>query len=162
MLDGALWPLGIYFGAVLVLVAAVLAASHWLGERHSERATGDAYESGIVPVHRARFRMSAKFYVVAMLFVIFDLEVVFIITWAVIAREGGWAPFIEIAVFIGVLIAALAYLWKIGALDWGPQSGRRPPPPGHWSRTGVRAPRPVLSPAAEPAGAARTAESRTG
>lgn len=115
-----LWPLAVYGSAVLVLVAAVLTASYWLGERHSGGATGEPFESGVVPVHRARFRIHAKFYIVAVLFVIFDIEAVFIITWAVIARDAGWAPFIEITIFITVLIAALAYLWRIGALDWAP------------------------------------------
>lgn len=113
-----LWPLAVYMAAALGLVAAVLAVSHVLGERHSERATGDPFESGVVPVHRARFRIHAQFYVVAVLFVIFDIEAVYIVTWAVIARDGGWAPFIEILIFIVVLIAALAYLWRVGALDW--------------------------------------------
>jgi len=125
MPEDSLWPLAFYVTAALVLVGGVLAASHWLGERHSERATGDPFESGVVPVHRARFRIQAKFYMVAVLFVIFDIEAVFIITWAVIARDGGWAPFIEIAIFITVLIAALAYLWRIGALDWAPAGRRR-------------------------------------
>jgi len=121
----AVWPLAVYITAALVLVGGILAASHWLGERHFERATGDPFESGVVPVHRARFRIHAKFYMVAVFFVIFDIEAVFIITWAVIGRDGGWAPFIEIAIFITVLIAALAYLWRIGALDWAPSERHR-------------------------------------
>lgn len=120
-----LWPLAVYMAAALGLVAAVLAVSHVLGERHSERATGDPFESGVVPVHRARFRIHAQFYVVAVLFVIFDIEAVYIVTWAVIARDGGWAPFIEILIFIVVLIAALAYLWRVGALEWGPRRRTR-------------------------------------
>lgn len=124
MVEDSLWPLAVFMAAALALVGGVLASSHWLGERHSERATGDPFESGVVPVHRARFRIHAKFYVVAVLFVIFDIEAVFIITWAVIARDGGWVPFVEIAIFIAVLLAALAYLWRIGALDWAP-GGRR-------------------------------------
>ena len=124
MPEDSLWPLAFYVTAALVLVGGVLAASHWLGERHSERATGDPFESGVVPVHRARFRIQAKFYMVAVLFVIFDIEAVYIVTWAVIARDAGWAPFIEIAIFITVLIAALAYLWRIGALDWAATSRR--------------------------------------
>ncbi|HEY8519169.1 MAG TPA: NADH-quinone oxidoreductase subunit A [Gammaproteobacteria bacterium] len=128
MSDGALWPLGVYCGAVLALVALVLGASHVLGERHRDRATGDPFESGVVPVHRARFRMRAKFYVVAMLFVIFDVEAVFILTWGLVAREGGWPAYVEIAIFVGVLLAALAYLWRLGALDWGPRAARRPAP----------------------------------
>jgi NADH-quinone oxidoreductase subunit A len=126
MPEGTVWPLAVFATAAIVLVAGVLAASHWLGERHHERATGDPFESGVVPVHRARFRIQAKFYIVAVLFVIFDIEAVFIVTWAVIARDAGWVPFIEIAIFITVLIAALAYLWRVGALDWAPAARRGP------------------------------------
>lgn len=115
-----LWTLSIYFVAVLLLVAAMLAISHVLGERHNERATGSPYESGILSEGSARVRLSAKFYLVAMFFVIFDLETVFIFAWAVAARELGWAGYWEIFVFSAVFAAALAYLWRLGALDWGP------------------------------------------
>ena len=64
--------------------------------------------------------VSAKFYLVAMFFVIFDLEAVFIFAWAIAARELGWAGYCEILVFIAILLAALAYLWRLGALDWSP------------------------------------------
>ena len=66
----------------------------------------------------ARVRLSAKFYLLAMFFVIFDLETVFIFAWAVSAREVGWPGYLEILVFIGVLAVALVYLWRLGALDW--------------------------------------------
>ena len=115
-----LWTLGVYFVAVLILVAVMLAISHVLGQRHKERATGAPYESGILSEGSARVRLSAKFYLVAMFFVIFDLEAVFIFAWAVAARELGWAGYREIFVFIAILVAALAYLWRLGALDWGP------------------------------------------
>jgi NADH-quinone oxidoreductase subunit A len=115
-----LWTLGVYFVVVLFLVAAMLAISHVLGQRHNERATGSPYESGILSEGSARVRLSAKFYLVAMFFVIFDLEAVFIFAWAVAARELGWAGYWEIFVFIAILVAALAYLWRLGALDWGP------------------------------------------
>ena len=78
------------------------------------------YESGIVSEGSARVRVSAKFYLVAMFFVIFDLEAVFIFAWAIAARELGWAGYSEILVFIAILVAALAYLWRLGALDWSP------------------------------------------
>lgn len=142
MPNDILWPLAVYAAVTLGLVGAVLAVSHALGERHSARATGDPFESGVVPVHRARLRIRAQFYLVAVLFVIFDIEAVFIITWAVIARDGGWVPFVEIVIFIAVLIAALAYLWRVGALDWGPR--RRvlgaPAPSGATDPSGARAP----------------------
>jgi NADH-quinone oxidoreductase subunit A len=115
----ALWPLAVYCGAVIVLVASMLALSHILGQRHTDRATGEPYESGIVSTGSARLRLSADFYLVAMFFVIFDLEAVFIFAWAIAFREVGWAGYMEILVFIGILIAALIYLWRQGALDWG-------------------------------------------
>ena len=123
MNPSALWPLAVYFGLVLVVVGGMLALSYILGERHRERATGDPYESGIVSTGTARVRFSAKFYLIAMFFVIFDLEAVFIIAWAIAFRELGWLGYLEVVVFIGVLIAALVYLWRRGALDWG--TGRR-------------------------------------
>lgn len=117
-----LWTLGIYAAAVLVVVGGQLGLSYLLGERHNERATGETYESGIVSTGSARVRLSAHFYLVAMFFVIFDLEVVFLVAWAVVVTEAGWLGFAEIGVFVVVLIAAWAYLWRIGALDWGPKS----------------------------------------
>ncbi len=115
-----LWTLGVYFVAVLLLVTAMLAVSHVLGQRHNEHATGSPYESGILSEGSARVHLSAKFYLVAMFFVIFDLEAVFIFAWAIAARELGWTGYWEILVFISVLVAALGYLWRLGALDWGP------------------------------------------
>jgi NADH-quinone oxidoreductase subunit A len=97
----------------------MLGLSSLLGQRHTDRATGEPYESGIVSTGSARLRLSAEFYLVAMFFVIFDLEAVFIFAWAIAFREVGWAGYSEILVFIGILIAALIYLWRQGALDWG-------------------------------------------
>jgi NADH-quinone oxidoreductase subunit A len=114
-----LWALGIYFVIVLLLVTAILVVSYLLGQRHNEHATGSPYESGIVSAGSAHVRFSAKFYLVAMFFVIFDLEAAFIFAWAVAGRELGWPGYWEILIFIGVLITALMYLWRLGALDWG-------------------------------------------
>lgn len=115
-----LWTLGVYFIAVLLLVAAMLGVSYVLGQRHDEHATGQPYESGILSEGSARVHVSAKFYLVAMFFVIFDLEAAFIFAWAIAARELGWVGYKEILVFIAILLAALAYLWRLGALDWNP------------------------------------------
>lgn len=120
-----LWPFAVYFAAVIFVVAAMLGLSYVLGERHKERATGDPYESGIMTTGSARLRLSAKFYLVAMFFVIFDLEAVFVIAWAIGGVSLGWAGYIEILIFILILLAALVYLWRLGALDWGPQTMRR-------------------------------------
>jgi NADH-quinone oxidoreductase subunit A len=122
MQTNSLWPLGVYFIAVVVLLAIMLFLSYVLGEKHKEQATDEVYESGVPIIGTARQRLTAKFYLVAMFFVIFDLETVFIIAWALTARALGWAGYIEILVFVGVLVAALVYLWRLGALNWGPRT----------------------------------------
>jgi NADH-quinone oxidoreductase subunit A len=119
-----LWPLAVYFGVVMALIAAILLVSYLLGEKHSDPATGQPYEGGIKSEGSARVRLSARFYMVAMFFVVFDLEAVFIFAWAVAAREAGWAGYAEIAIFIGVLLAGWLYIWRIGALDWAPRRDR--------------------------------------
>ncbi len=120
-----LWPLAVYLGAVLVLNVGILVISYVLGQRHNQRATGEPFESGIRPTGSARLRFDVKYYLVAMFFVIFDLESVFVIAWAIAFRELGWAGYIEILIFIGVLLASLVYLWRLGALDWGTSRTRK-------------------------------------
>ena len=113
-----LWPLGVYIVAVVVLVAFVLILSALLGQRHRERATDEPYECGLLSTGSARLRFHAGFYLMAMFFVIFDLEAAFVYAYAVAFRELGWIGYAEIVVFIGVLASALFYLWRTGALDW--------------------------------------------
>ena len=125
-----LWPLLIYFIVVVILAVGMLAVAYVIGERHREPGTTDPYESGVLPTGSARVRIPADFYLIAMFFVIFDLAVVFIITWAIAIRAVGWSGYIGVSVFIGVLLAALGYLWRTGALDWGP--GKR-----HYRRDGA-------------------------
>lgn len=115
----SLWPLVVYTAAVVFMVAFMLALSALLGQRHKEaRATGEPYESGIVSTGSARIRFHAGFYLMAMFFVIFDLEAAFIYAYAVAFEKLGWQAYGEIAVFIGILGSALFYLWRLGALDW--------------------------------------------
>jgi NADH-quinone oxidoreductase subunit A len=118
----------VYFAAVLLVVAALLAVSYVLGERHRERATDEAYESGIPPTGTARLRVSAKFYLMAMFFVIFDLGAAFIFAWAIAARKLGWTGYAGILIFVGILVSGLLYLSQQGALDWGAPSRDRPAP----------------------------------
>ena len=118
------WPLAVYVAIVGMLVVTMLSLSFVLGQRHMDRATGSPYESGILSEGSARVRFSAKFYLIAMFFVIFDLEAVFLFAWAVAVRETGWAGYAEALLFITVLLATLAYLWRVGALDWR-QGSRR-------------------------------------
>ncbi len=112
-----LWPLAVYFVLVVALAAAMLAVSALLGQRHREPSTGLPYESGILPTGSARLRFDASFYLVAAFFVVFDLEAAFLFAWAIALRTIGWAGYVEGLVFIGVLVVALVYLWRSGALD---------------------------------------------
>jgi NADH-quinone oxidoreductase subunit A len=125
-----LWPFVVYFAAATALLTVMLALSYFLGQRHRDQATGEPFESGIVSTGSARMRFDAKFYLMAMFFVIFDLETAFIFAWAIAVPELGWTGYVEILVFIGILLAALSYLWRLGALDWGTvkHRGSRPTP----------------------------------
>ncbi len=114
-----LWPLVLYFIVVVLLVLAILGLSYVMGQRHRERATDEPYESGIVSTGSAQVRFDVKFYLVAMFFVIFDLEAVFLFAWVIAVRELGWPGYIEVLIFIGILLTALVYLWRLGAFDWG-------------------------------------------
>ncbi|HET8609168.1 MAG TPA: NADH-quinone oxidoreductase subunit A [Burkholderiales bacterium] len=117
-----LWPLVVYFFLIIALMAAIIALSYVIGERHAPGAADAPFESGIVTVGLARLRLSAKFYLVAMFFVIFDVEALFLFAWAIAFREAGWSGYIEAVVFVAILIAALIYLWWLGALEWGDQA----------------------------------------
>jgi NADH-quinone oxidoreductase subunit A len=125
MMDTPLWPLVVYTIAVGVLVAAVIAVSYVLGQRHRERTTTRPYESGSPLTGSARLRISISFYLVAMFFVVFDVESIYIFAWAIAWRELGWTGYIEVLIFIGILLAALVYLWRLGALDWGTTARRK-------------------------------------
>jgi len=118
ILDGNLLQLIIYFGAVVAITCIMLGGSYLLGQRHRAKAADEPFESGIVPAGDVHIRFSVQFYLLAIFFVIFDMESVFLFAWAVALQESGWPGFTEALVFIGVLIAVLVYLWLIGALDW--------------------------------------------
>jgi len=120
----SLWPILVYAGGVVLLVTIMLVASYFLGEKHKETVTDTVFESGIKVTGNARFKFPIQFYILAMFFVIFDLEVVFIVAWAINAKALGWPGYIAIATFIGLLVAVLIYEWRIGALDFGP-SGKK-------------------------------------
>ncbi len=122
-----LWPLLVYFALVLVVIGGMLGVSYLLGQRHNDPDTGQPYESGIIPTGSARLRFSVNFDLVAILFVIFDLETVFIFAWAVAFRQVGWLGYAGLLVFVLILVAALIYEWRLGALDWGPESSNRRP-----------------------------------
>jgi len=116
-----LWPVVLYALGVGVVVVASIGGSWLLGARTRKRkATDMPFESGIVPVGAAeQTRLSIEFYLIAMFFVIFDLETIFIFGWAVAFFELGWRGYLGASVFIVILLVALVYEWRTGALDWG-------------------------------------------
>ncbi|PZR45984.1 MAG: NADH-quinone oxidoreductase subunit A [Ectopseudomonas oleovorans] len=118
------WAFAVFLLGVCALIAFMLGLSSLLGSKAWGRSKNEPFESGMLPTGSARLRLSAKFYLVAMLFVIFDVEALYLFAWAVSVRESGWAGLIEATVFIAILLAGLVYLWRSGALDWAPQ-GRR-------------------------------------
>ena len=117
-----LWPLFVYAIAVVLLVGGMLLVSHFIGERHNEKATSKPFESGIKPTGSARMHFPIHFYIIAMFFVVFDLEAVFIFTWAISLQETGWHGYVVILIFIAELLILLFYLVKIGARDCGPNA----------------------------------------
>jgi NADH-quinone oxidoreductase subunit A len=119
------WPVAVYAIAVFALTGIILLLSHLLGERHGDLGTGDRYESGIEPAGPLPRRLSIEFYQLAIFFVVFDIETVFIVAWAIAARRLGWTGYFEVLFFVVLLLAGLLYLWKEGALDWGPGSRAR-------------------------------------
>lgn len=121
----ALTPFLFYTSLVLAVVVTMLGLSFFLGQKINRKYKNTPFESGIISVGSAQFRISVHFYLTAILFIIFDLEVVFLFAWAVAVEEAGWLGFIEISVFIFILIVALVYLWRIGALDWRTETQRR-------------------------------------
>ena len=121
----ALTPFLFFASLVLAVVVTMLGLSFFLGQKINRKYKNTPFESGIISVGSAQFRISVHFYLTAILFIIFDLEVVFLFAWAVAVEQAGWPGFIEISVFIFILIVALVYLWRIGALDWRTETQRR-------------------------------------
>ena len=103
---------------ILALVGAVVTLSFVLGPAKPFRKKLAPYESGIIPETPAIRRLSVRFYLTAMLFIIFDVEAVFFYPWAVLLRQLKWFGLIEMLIFIGILLIALAHIWKKGGLDW--------------------------------------------
>lgn len=98
----------------------MLGLSYFLGQHHKDRATGEPFESGILSTGSASLRFSSQFYLIAMLFVIFDVETMFIFAWAIAFEELGWYGYAGVVVFIILLVVVLIYEWRNGALDFGP------------------------------------------
>ena len=119
------WGVALYVALAAVTLGVMLVVPALLGQRHKGRTTGDRYESGLPPAGGLPKRFSISFYLVAILFVVFDLEAAFIFAWVTAARQAGWTGYIEMLVFVLLLLAGLVYLWATGALDWGASGKRR-------------------------------------
>ena len=107
----------IALGAGFALVSVVL--SGLLGPRNPTPEKEAPYECGMPAVGDARERQSVKFYLVAMIFLLFDIEVAFLYPWAMALRDLGWSGFVQVLLFMGLLLAGYIYVWRKGALDWG-------------------------------------------
>ncbi len=129
-----LWPFLLYAVSVVGLLGATLIIASLVGARTRHRKSTDVpFESGIVSVGGAdRTRLSIEFFLIAMFFVIFDLETIFIFGWAVAFHELGWRGYAGASVFIVILLVALVYEWRTGALDWGIKKRQR-----HYMHQGV-------------------------
>ncbi|AIR71338.1 MULTISPECIES: NADH-quinone oxidoreductase subunit A [Dickeya] len=119
------WAFALFVIVAVGLCGFMLLGGFLLGGRARARHKNIPYESGIDSVGSARLRLSAKFYLVAMFFVIFDVEALYLYAWSVSIRESGWIGFVEATIFILVLLAGLIYLVRIGALDWTPSRSKR-------------------------------------
>ena len=111
-------PLGIMILFGIAFGVVMSKASEWLGPKNPNEVKQSTYESGMEPVKSARERVSVKYYMVAMLFIIFDIETVFMIPWGVAFRQLGLLGLVEMAVFVAVLLVGYVYAWKRGALQW--------------------------------------------
>jgi NADH-quinone oxidoreductase subunit A len=111
-------PILILMGLSLMQALAIVMLSQVVSPMRPTPVKGAPYESGILPLGTARERFSVKFYLVAILFIVFDLETVFLIPWAVAMRELGWSGFAAASIFLVVLTVGLVYEWKRGGLRW--------------------------------------------
>jgi NADH-quinone oxidoreductase subunit A len=117
-MSGSYIPLLILFGVSVINALGMAIASHVLNPRRPTPEKNMPYESGMIPLGDTRQRFSVKFYLVAISFIVFDLETIFLIPWAVEMRELGWSAFVAVSMFVGVLAMGLVYEWKKGGLEW--------------------------------------------
>ncbi len=111
-------PILIYMLIAAGLIGVIVLLSELLGKKRHTPAKDMPYECGMDPIGDARHRYTVRFYVIAMFFVVFDIEAIFLYPWAVIFKSLGWFGFVEMLVFIGILVVGLVYVWGKGALEW--------------------------------------------
>lgn len=118
--EAGIFSLALFSVLALAFIVAMLAVSAWIGEKRYGREKMRPYECGVIPTGTARLRYPVPFYLVAIFFLLFDIEGAFIFSWAVSFRELGWQGWLEILFFIMMQILGLVYVWKKGGLAWGP------------------------------------------
>ena len=124
------WEPGVFslvvFGLmIMALIGLLLFVASYLGEKTSNSEKFRPYESGVIPTGSARLRYPVPFYLVAIFFLLFDVEGAYIFSWAIAWEELGWAGWLQISFFITVLILGLAYIWNKGGLEWGPRRAKK-------------------------------------
>ena len=111
-------PLLVALGLAAVMASTILLLNRFLGPKLRTRRKLEIYESGVPLLDASHKRISIQFFVIAMIFILFDVEIAFIYPFAVVFKEGGWPLFLEMLSFLAVLAVGYAYIWKKGALDW--------------------------------------------
>jgi NADH-quinone oxidoreductase subunit A len=111
-------PVLIFMVVAIGLVAVIVLLSELLGKKKHFAAKDMPYECGMDPIGDARSRYTVRFYVIAMFFIVFDIEAIFLYPWAVIFKSLGWFGFVEMLVFVAILVVGLVYVWGKGALEW--------------------------------------------
>ena len=122
--EPAVFSLVIYGMMIFALVTALLFIASWLGEKKINPEKLRSYESGIIPTGSARLRYPVPFFLIAVFFLIFDVEGAYIFSWAISCDELGWSGWLQISFFIIMLLLGLVYIWRKGGLDWGPTRTR--------------------------------------
>ncbi len=123
-IPGDFLALALYTAVAVLLIGVLLLAAWWLGAKTGSASKGMAYESGVIPTGSARLAYPVPFYLIAIFFIVFDVEAVFIFTWAAAWDLLGVAGMVHITFFIVVLLLGLVWLWVKGGLDWGPSRDR--------------------------------------
>lgn len=120
MILNSFYQILIYMAIAILLIGILLFAAWWLGAKRNSLTKGLPYESGIIPTESSRFAWPVPFYLVAIFFIVFDVEAAFVFTWAIVWDMLGFIGVVQITVFIVILAAGLFWLWLKGGLDWGP------------------------------------------
>jgi NADH-quinone oxidoreductase subunit A len=120
------WPVAVYGVLVVLLVAAIVIISYLVGQRHKSPNRDVPYESGIEPTGKANVLYGSSYYLIAVFYLVFDVEAAIILGWVIAFRELGWQGYAVAMLFIFTLVLGLVYIWKLGALDWNPVSKPEP------------------------------------